>query len=226
VITVTYNPGDSIIKTIQSIVSFKTDDVEFILIDGGSDQKSISLLEPFLQFYDVFITEKDKGIYDAMNKAWDIAKGKYIIFINDGDMLIDLPLEILRISIFPVLSFPVKLSSGSVFKPEIGFPIHFKNTLHHQGTFYLRELKERFDTRYKVFADFDLNIRLFLSKKDIKVFPFFAPVSYHSIEGVSNSKNSLVEFYDLISDKFGWFFVALAFLNFKRLGFINIFKRE
>jgi glycosyltransferase involved in cell wall biosynthesis len=151
VITVTYNPGDSIIKTIQSIVSLKTDDVEFILMDGGSDQKSISLLEPFLQFYDVFITEKDKGIYDAMNKAWDIAKGKYIIFINDGDMLIDLPLEILRTSIFPVLSFPVKLSSGSVFKPEIGFPIHFKNTLKKKQAAFPQggRLITKFDEKWK-----------------------------------------------------------------------------
>ena len=88
-ITVSYNAGESIEKTIKSILACKTIlSCEYIVIDGNSTDGTSEILRCYADKIDRLIVEDDKGIYDAMNKGISLSKGDYICFLNADDWLI------------------------------------------------------------------------------------------------------------------------------------------
>ena len=91
IITVTYNAEGNIKKTLDSISIQKFRDFEVIVIDGKSQDKTISIVEAYYnQLINLsLLSETDDGIYDAMNKGVRQAKGDYIYFLNAGDCFVD-----------------------------------------------------------------------------------------------------------------------------------------
>lgn len=87
IITINYNDRIGIDFTLKSIISKKTIDTELIVIDGGSTDGSIDVIKCNSEAIDCWVSESDKGIYNAMNKGIAKSKGKYIMFINSGDSL-------------------------------------------------------------------------------------------------------------------------------------------
>lgn len=89
IITINYNNKDGLIKTIDSVInqSFKT--FEWIVIDGDSTDGSKELIESYQNYMNYWVSEPDNGIYHAMNKGIDKAKGEYLLFLNSGDCLYD-----------------------------------------------------------------------------------------------------------------------------------------
>ena len=99
IVTVTYNAASTIERTLQSVALQSCRDYEHIIIDGASKDSTIEIAKSFgyqeLSAADgsrpegakVYISEPDKGLYDAMNKAFGLAKGDYICFLNAGDKL-------------------------------------------------------------------------------------------------------------------------------------------
>ena len=89
IVTICLN-NDFLEKTIESVINQTYIDFELIIIDGGStNEKCIDTLSKYSSFKNIIIvSEKDKGIYDGMNKGIAKAKGDYIIFVNAGDELI------------------------------------------------------------------------------------------------------------------------------------------
>lgn len=85
IITVSYNSIKTIEKTIKSVVSQNYKNFEYIIIDGGSDDGTIDIIEKYRKYIDVFVSEPDEGIYDAFNKGIKLAKGKYISILNSDD---------------------------------------------------------------------------------------------------------------------------------------------
>ncbi|MBG6241247.1 MAG: glycosyltransferase [Candidatus Symbiopectobacterium sp. Dall1.0] len=85
VITVVYNNVTELQSTIDSVIEQTYPNIEFIIIDGGSTDGTLDIIERNNKFIDCWISEPDKGIYDAMNKGTQISSGDYIIFINSGD---------------------------------------------------------------------------------------------------------------------------------------------
>ena len=85
VITINYNNKDGLRQTIDSIVGQSCDDYEFIIIDGGSTDGSVDVIKEYPSFVDYWVSEKDNGIYHAMNKGVVKAHGDYCIFMNSGD---------------------------------------------------------------------------------------------------------------------------------------------
>ncbi len=88
VITICYNEPD-VEKTCESIVNQTYKDFEWIVIDGGSNEQTLSVLNKYRDKMVVFVSEKDEGIYNAMNKGIKLAKGEYLNFLNAGDMYFD-----------------------------------------------------------------------------------------------------------------------------------------
>jgi glycosyltransferase involved in cell wall biosynthesis len=85
VVTVVLNDVNHIETTIQSVLSQVNCVIEYIVIDGGSTDGTLGVIEKYRDRIHYFLTEKDDGIYHAMNKAIDVATGRWMIFINSGD---------------------------------------------------------------------------------------------------------------------------------------------
>ncbi|MBD2753114.1 glycosyltransferase family 2 protein [Spirosoma validum] len=89
IITITYNAERFLERTIQSIVAQQETDFEYIVIDGGSKDGTIDIIKRYETHITNWISEPDKGLYEAMNKGLHRAKGQYVWFMNAGDELYD-----------------------------------------------------------------------------------------------------------------------------------------
>lgn len=89
IVTICYNSQNTIEATILSILKQKDEGVEFIIVDGGSDDSTLEIIEQYKSYIDLVISEKDRGISDAFNKGINAATGVMIGFINSDDILWD-----------------------------------------------------------------------------------------------------------------------------------------
>ena len=89
VITINLNNKNGLRKTIESVVSQTQKDFEYIVIDGASTDGSVDVINEYQTKIHYRISEKDAGIYNAMNKGIQAAKGDYVLFLNSGDWLVD-----------------------------------------------------------------------------------------------------------------------------------------
>jgi glycosyltransferase involved in cell wall biosynthesis len=87
IITVTYNAEAVLDDTIQSVVAQTYKEIEYIIVDGGSKDKTLEIAKRYAEKLSVIISEPDKGLYDAMNKGIRLATGDYVCFLNAGDQL-------------------------------------------------------------------------------------------------------------------------------------------
>src|SRR5688572_13647639 len=87
IITIVYNNRDHIEGTIKSVLFQTFTDYEYIIIDGASNDGTVDIIKQYEDKLGYWISEKDKGIYDAMNKGLRAAKGKYVWFMNSGDKI-------------------------------------------------------------------------------------------------------------------------------------------
>lgn len=85
IITVCYQAGQVLEETILSAISQDFDDKEIVIVDGGSKDNTFEIIEKYRNKISVFVSEPDKGIYDAMNKAIRLAHGEWVYFLNAGD---------------------------------------------------------------------------------------------------------------------------------------------
>jgi len=85
IITVVFNDKLGLENTIQSVLSQSYKNIEYIIIDGGSTDGTLDIIKKYEDRIDYWVSEKDKGIYDAMNKGIDVASGEWINFMNAGD---------------------------------------------------------------------------------------------------------------------------------------------
>ena len=89
IITVSYNHRDGLLQTIRSVISQTCKDYEFIVIDAGSDDGSVDVIKEYCDHITYWVSERDKGIYNGMNKGIAHANGSYVNFMNSGDVFYD-----------------------------------------------------------------------------------------------------------------------------------------
>lgn len=89
IITINYNNLEGLRKTFKSVFEQTYRDFEYIVIDGGSTDGSKELMEQYVDRLTYYVIEPDNGIYNAMNKGWKKATGKFCLFLNSGDWLYD-----------------------------------------------------------------------------------------------------------------------------------------
>lgn len=173
-------------KSIESIEKQTFKEVEVWVIDGGSSKEILNYLEglkkPF--FYQSGI---DKGIYDAMNKGIHLAKGEWLYFLGAGDRLYN---NTILENVFKSLKKDCFLIAGKIVyqgnhkpfvysKSKMIKNVHWSkrmwltNGLHHQGTFYKKELFKESDyaLNYKILADYHFNLKLLKNKIKCNILP-------------------------------------------------------
>ncbi len=89
VITISYNNYDGLRQTLDSVAAQTCQDFEYLVIDGGSTDRSVDLIQTYGSLIDYWVSEADRGVYHAMNKGVQAAHGDYVLFLNSGDTFYD-----------------------------------------------------------------------------------------------------------------------------------------
>ncbi len=181
IVTISYNSAEEIEGTIKSVIRQDYDNLEYIIVDGESDDGTREIIKSYEAEIDKWISESDQGIYDAMNRGIDLATGKWIIFMNCGDrfhnpeVLREVPFDSsndFEVLYGKYLRFDEDIDYKDVGGESVKFPEDFYgcNPICHQAMFYKTELlkREKFDTEFTVLADYELSLRLLSQGYDFK----------------------------------------------------------
>lgn len=188
IVTINFNDSKGIEKTIKSVINQSYSNIEYLVIDGGSTDDSMEIIQEHSSKIDYWISEPDKGIYNAMNKGILKATGDYIIFINSGDSLEDNSALERAVSYFnneDIIVFDINSIDGSKktikSHPQIlSFYYLFNTNIAHQAQFTKRTLFDKvglYDENLRYLSDWKFNI--------LALFKHF--VSFKSIQGVTIS---------------------------------------
>lgn len=175
IITPTYNSGGKLPQTIASVLAQDRDLFEYIVVDGGSTDDTESVLRSHGRSLK-YISEKDEGVYDAMNKGIEMSRGKYLYFLGAGDRLRENVLreisgEMPRARLFFVYGNVYMVDRGAVYGGEFGKRQLRENNICHQAIFYERDIFDllgKYEHKYKVLADYVFNLKCF-SHKEVKM---------------------------------------------------------
>lgn len=198
IITINYNDKEGLSRTIKSVINQTSKDFEYIVIDGGSTDGSVDIIKQNADHINYWVSEKDKGVYNAMNKGIAQAKGDYLVFMNAGDCF-HTP-DILEL----MCDYQEDIICGKVFKGNTTIPSgHYKPTitlvdlmrgsLPHQAMFIRRELmvKHPYDENYKILSDWKFCIQALVfdnctfRNSDVVV-------ADYDITGISTNSNGLL----------------------------------
>lgn len=171
VICVVYNGERTINKTIESLISQSYRHVEIILVDGQSTDNTLSIINRYKENIDVLITEKDDGIYHAMNKGILAASGEWIYFIGCDDVLFNKEvfaefINTLNHNTESLLYYGdvVLKKSGKRYGGEFMSKRIIQENICHQAMFFHRSIFKNiglYSDKYKILADWEFNIRCF-----------------------------------------------------------------
>jgi len=198
IITVALNEERNIRKTCESVCSQDFDDFEWIVIDGGSTDGTLGILEEYKKKISYLSSEPDDGIYDAMNKGIEVSTGEYLVFMNAGDSFYDAS-ALSRVSKSPnkdVLcgDFMCVAADGRNFVKEFpkllprDFLVH--NMLPHQASFFKRGLFSKYgvyDTSYRIAGDYEIFVR-FLYVNNASYWHVPHVVAVFGIDGISSNR--------------------------------------
>lgn len=167
IVTVVYNGVKTIEETIKSVINQTYLNFEYIIIDGGSTDGTIEIIERYSDKINLFKSEPDNGIFDAMNKGLLLAKGEWISFMNSGDMFYSL--NILN-EVFSKNNDFYEMIYGNVCLYDNQDNYFFKsktnkikinlNAICHQSVFIKTKSHHLFSLDYKLSADHDLIYKL------------------------------------------------------------------
>ena len=171
VVTVNLNNVNGLIKTINSIINQTVKKFEFIIIDGGSTDGSIKIIEKNKKHIDYWVSEIDKGVYNAMNKGLEKVTSDYCLFLNSGDYLHDeKTLENVKQQItngVPLIYGSIKWEDSNIFwnpkKDLKAFEMTNKSVIPHQGAFFntliLKKLNG-YKENFKVISDWGIMLEI------------------------------------------------------------------
>jgi glycosyltransferase involved in cell wall biosynthesis len=197
VITVVFNCVGSIEETILSVVSQSYENVEYVLIDGGSTDGTVEVIKKYERCIDYWVSEPDKGIYDAMNKGINLSNGEWLNFMNAKDVFAEretiqnLAAKYLCGSAKFVYS-DVLLRNGPIRFGEVRRHVCDHNSLiiHHQGSVYRKSLHNHYGP-YLVASGFTVSDYLFFSLVDRDEYvKSDAPIALFDMTGISSNKKS------------------------------------
>jgi glycosyltransferase involved in cell wall biosynthesis len=222
IITITYQAEAFLERTFKSVFEQDcADEIDYIVVDGASKDQTLEIIETNKKQINQFISEKDKGIYDAMNKGMQLAKGDYILFLNAGDAFASA--ATLKNILKELVKNPDVLYGEAVFVNKEGQHLGLRSevTPHrlptnltwrdfkfgmlvcHQAFIAKRSITPLFNLHYKLSSDIDWEIQVL--KKSSSIVKSDAPICHYLMGGASvqNLKQSWEERYAVLKSHFG-----------------------
>lgn len=241
VITVCFNAADDLKKTLDSILTQTYTDFEYLVVDGGSKDNTLVLLESYKPLFAKkgkvfrYVSEPDQGTYDAMNKGARLAKGEWINYMNAGDSFYE------DSTLYKFFSTPLKENAGVIygdtlqifdFGSGIAKEEDYKkdNTIMpfcHQSCFVKTELMRQFpfNQTYRIVADHDLFYRLREKNIVFKYIPIVV-ARYNGQYGLSATHPLTLHLEILrihhINEK--WYYPFKLIWTYMRYGWVQPFK--
>ena len=187
IITISFNSEATIERTIKSVITQNFNSFEFLIIDGGSKDSTMSIVNKYKDAIDVIISEKDNGISDAFNKGIKAAKGEYILLLNSDDFLVDGILEridsiiktntdILHTNIIVI----DESGNQHIQKPTVDYERLLKRNmvLNHPGMFIAK-------SAYNKYGLYDTSFRCAMDRELVsRMYKHGAKIQYEDIETV------------------------------------------
>lgn len=206
VVTVCFNSVSTLERTMLSVLNQTYPNIEYIIIDGGSTDGTVDIIKKYVDKLAYWVSEPDKGVYDAMNKGVLLATGDYTIFMNSGDRFYNNDV----LAKFSCVEFmDADLIYGPVYtEKKDGYYLWEADAVFlktdnkrklvfgaqgicHQGLFsktiLLKKLK--FNLKYSICADTDLTYRIFINGNHlVKRLDFIISIYNDSMDGISHNK--------------------------------------
>lgn len=170
IITVVYNAKNTLEQTMLSVINQTYKNIEYIIIDGGSRDGSVDIIKKYESCLGYWHSERDNGIYDAMNKGISHATGEWVIFLGADDILLNVLHHVaLELTDNSTVYYgnAYMLESGIIYSGKFNkWKIAYKNICHQTLFYPLKLLKEyNYDQSYKVHADYHLNMLSFVDQR-------------------------------------------------------------
>ena len=212
VITVVLNGEKYLEEAILSVVKHTYDNVEYIIIDGGSTDKTIDIIRKYEHLIDYWISEKDNGLYNAMNKGIALSKGEFIGFVGSDDYLhLDTLEKLAKVAKKQTIDFtvgPVNMikKNGQLLEKALVLPnfleknrFIFNMATHHLSFYVNKKIINEvgiFDENFKIRSDYDMTISVMSISK--KYYSFFDSVGAFREGGISGSYKSYFETFYIL----------------------------
>jgi glycosyltransferase involved in cell wall biosynthesis len=199
IITINLNNAQGLQKTIQSVICQTFTNYEYIIIDGGSNDHSVEIIKNYQSKITFWISEPDKGIYNAMNKGILNSKGNYCLFLNSGDWLLNENAfeNIMKLQLNEdIIYCDLADNNKGIVYPDLLSPyFFFKSSLGHPSALIKKKLFEKnglYNEDYKIISDWEFFLKVILIEKcSYKHFP--QKLTFFNDEGISSKLLELVK---------------------------------
>ena len=203
IITVVYNGSKTLEQTIQSVLNQTYKNIEYIVIDGGSTDGTLDIIKNYESHINYWISEPDKGLYDAMNKGVSVAKGELIGMINSDDwyesdaveLIVDAFKKNPEKKIFHGDRYDILDNENKQlrkFHPSKFKFLYYGMTYNHPSMFVHMEIykHERYNIKLRALSDYEFVLKQFLKNKNIFIYIPKAYVNYR-LNGISGQMKLL-----------------------------------
>lgn len=203
----------SIEDTLESVKMVKTDEIEIIVIDGGSTDGTVEVISKYKNMIDVFVSEQDQGIHDAINKGIGLADSEWIFVLAADDKLLCDPLKMIfkygKNNCDLLCGHVIGISKDgkfSIMKSEQDLSLlEFECSLRHPATFFKKHVYDcygKYDNSIKRAGDRDMFLRLY--KQGVKIYIMNEFITLFYTGGISAQKPTKYAFREdiLISDRY------------------------
>ncbi|TRX04456.1 glycosyltransferase family 2 protein [Flavobacterium gawalongense] len=220
IIIVTYNAEKHIREALESLRTRINEKTEVIIIDGLSDDDTLKIINEYNIYLTKVVSEKDLGIYDAMNKGISMASGKFILFLGSDDQLVINLEELSNLMVDDKTIYygdVILAPSNKIYGGEYNTSKLINRNICHQSIFYPKQVfdNQKFDTNYKLMADYVMNLKLW--KVDGFKFDYLNKIiSIYSLTGLSSTtidQKFKKDSFKLIFKHFGVAGILVKILN-------------
>lgn len=226
IITASYNAAKTIRQTIASVRNIKTEGIEYIIIDGLSTDATCDIIRENMDIIDFFISERDDGIYDAINKGIRVAHGEYTLFLAADDLIIPGAIE----HFLETVKRDTDVWSGSiVFHNKYGYFIEKSErnleqlkhecSLRHPATFFKRSSFDTYgyyDSTFKCSGDREIFLRFYINGANFQVEDFLIEIFNEGGISTSNPLDLPVKEGRMIEKRYNIYGGSIEALNQKR----------